>query len=411
MEDKSRRNIQNYRAIKIFIVVIVMTGLLSSCSTNDDNENEDVTFQFPYRSLTEYGLCHIENNIARFTDFETGNDVALCSKPNCQHIRTYYGAKSTCDGYLGINPEFLFMAGDSIYWMASPEEAEDSLSTLFDRILYRADKNGKNRKKVYEFSNVQNVFNAAYCGDYFAFGYVVSMSNQKEDGINLDELPKRKAGVYMVNIKTSEAILVDEFEEYGILCRNVFFNSGKLYYFISYTTEDLINPYGNVTNEEYNRKHDAIAKHMIFEYDLLSGEKKIVWDGTKDFLITAGRESFLVDEGTRVILVNKGEKKVELHADDLTDHNSEYVSKYIYENDIYMADGKQVWYRDSKTGELKKVANGKLDGKGIESIIGIEGNIIYYTCKQGTEHCYYMIEKDAFLSGDIENAKIIMEAK
>ena len=76
-----------------------------------------------------------------------------------------------------------------------------------------------------------------------------------------------------------------------------------------------------------------------------------------------------------------------------------------------MADGKQVWYRDSKTGELKKVANGKLDGKGIESIIGIEGNIIYYTCKQGTEHCYYMIEKDAFLSGDIENAKIIMEAK
>lgn len=215
----------------------------------------------------------------------------------------------------------------------------------------------------------------------------------------------------MVNIKTSEAILVDEFEEYGILCRNVFFNSGKLYYFISYTTEDLINPYGNVTNEEYNRKHDAIAKHMIFEYDLLSGEKKIVWDGTKDFLITAGRESFLVDEGTRVILVNKGEKKVELHADDLTDHNSEYVSKYIYENDIYMADGKQVWYRDSKTGELKKVANGKLDGKGIESIIGIEGNIIYYTCKQGTEHCYYMIEKDAFLSGDIENAKIIMEAK
>ena len=64
---------------------------------------------------------------------------------------------------------------------------------------------------------------------------------------------------------------------------------------------------------------------------------------------------------------------------------------------------------DLKTDKIKPVAGGKLDGKGINRIIGMFDNVVYYLAINDGKSIKYMIDRESFLSGDIENAKIIME--
>ena len=142
------------QTVRVVFIVLCVSFITVSCSSDNKRNKGSAIFELPFETYTESGVVHIVNGIAYFTDAETGYDVALCSKPNCLHKPSSSVYASTCDAYLGPDPSFLFMDNEHIYYVAAPDVI-DSESVLFDRILYRADMDGRNKKVICKLDGIQ----------------------------------------------------------------------------------------------------------------------------------------------------------------------------------------------------------------------------------------------------------------
>lgn len=415
------------KKVLLCTAILVLTCILAGCSKGSDSpdedikkdnvnrDTEDIVFGF-IDSYNSKGRCYVENCIAHFYDAETGNDVVLCSKPNCKHKRTDAKNVSTCDAYLGARSYAPFIAEDHLYFLAY-----DDGDIFFDVYLYKADKDGRNRKEIVRLNDVQNINETDYQDGKLALCYLADTDRETvyreedQEGVSYAKREKRKSGIYLIDVKSGESLLVDDYEEYSANVCNCMLDAGKLYYCVYYNTEDV--KYSDFEDiDVYYKKRADVAVMYIYEYDIETGEKKKLFDGSLIFSQRLG-EGYITAEDMNckeyIYLFKNGEKKAYYTMRELNPegYEPEYHAKHIYDDKMYMMDGKKVWYKDINTGKVEFVADGKLNDKGIIKITAVVGDWVYYQTEtiSGTviTYGYYVVDKNEFFNGNLENARLM----
>lgn len=428
---------------KMIVVFALMVCILVACSADADKsfvdekqtdnrerdgQNSDnsadaseviMDFQYAYSAK---GVCYIKECIAHFLDAETGNDVVLCSKPNCKHKRTSLYNESTCDAYLGSNSNHAFLTDKNLFFFSAPEDNPEDGSIFFDYVLYKADLDGRNRKEVTRLIDVGSIIYVAYCDGKVAVCYISTTDRNKKEyydeseaGFSYGQRDKQKAGVYLIDIESGEAQLVDEYEEYVASCSNCMFSNGKLYYWVYVCTEDFdFSEY--IDDENFYEKTIEVRSTDIYEYDMSTAEKRRVYDGDINLINEAGECYYAVTdrlEKEYMILFKNGEEKARFTSEEISpdDYKPVFYGKYVYDEKLYLMDGIRFWYKNLKTGEIKYAADGKLNDKGIYGIDAIIGDWVYYTTDsqvgEDVTQSRCLIDKTSFFEGKLEGAKIL----
>ena len=422
----------------IILIALLFVFIMAGCKSDNDNpsdgqnggktgqENTDssgitseenlILSNFsPVEYYSSKGMCYVENCIAHFFDAETGTDIVLCSKPNCPHKRTTEGTTNACDAYLGYDARTPFLTGDSIYFITS---RDSDAGLAYDKYVVRTDLDGRNRKELVKLERVQSILCSEYDNGYLAACYMNSMDLDKkeyfegsEGASSFGNKEKRESGIYLVNTATNEIEFMDSFSEhYDSYCWNCGFYDNKLYYLTYYTLNKI--EYSDY--EDPDKYYEDVSKNavqQIYEYDIKTKTKTIIWEGGYAENISINGYGYISIEDEEKIVFLKGGKEIarfmpdELSYDGCDQH---HTLKYVYNNVIYMVNGKKVWYKDMNTGDIQYVAGGKLNGKGIYRIYAIIGKWIYYLYEADGKQYECVTEKESFLSGDLSSAKIMI---
>ncbi|MBR4780790.1 MAG: hypothetical protein IK014_05475 [Lachnospiraceae bacterium] len=398
------------QTVRVVFIVLCVSFITVSCSSDNKRNKGSAIFELPFETYTESGVVHIVNGIAYFTDAETGYDVALCSKPNCLHKPSSSVYASTCDAYLGPDPSFLFMDNEHIYYVAAPDVI-DSESVLFDRILYRADMDGRNKKVICKLDGIQRPRCMAYKDGMVALSYQKIMNKEKTKNGAFSDLEKSVTGIILVDLGSGEYREICEYEGYNANIYQVYFYENKVYFYLFYTASDT----RNVKIEDFKDVNDyydfllSDYRQQVISYEMESGKKEVVWEGTTEFVKRQSGGYLIIEQGDKMSFLMGDHIVATYQVEELSEHTSDFINMFIYDDVLYMTDEKKVWSMDLKTDKIKPVAGGKLDGKGINRIIGMFDNVVYYLVINDGKSIKYMIDRESFLSGAIENAKIIME--
>lgn len=405
-----RRIKSRIQTVRVVFIVLCVSFITVSCSSDNKRNKGSAIFELPFETYTESGVVHIVNGIAYFTDAETGYDVALCSKPNCLHKPSSSVYASTCDAYLGPDPSFLFMDNEHIYYVAAPDVI-DSESVLFDRILYRADMDGRNKKVICKLDGIQRPRCMAYKDGMVALSYQKIMNKEKTKNGAFSDLEKSVTGIILVDLGSGEYREICEYEGYNANIYQVYFYENKVYFYLFYTASDT----RNVKIEDFKDVNDyydfllSDYRQQVICFDPANGQNEVVWEGTTEFVKRQSGGYLIIDQGDKMSFLMGDHIVAAYQVEELSEHTPDFINMFIYDDVLYMTDEKKVWSMDLKTDKIKPVAGGKLDGKGINRIIGMFDNVVYYLAINDGKSIKYMIDRESFLSGDIENAKIIME--
>ena len=399
------------------MAICLMGGCTSGEHSEGADENDLVLTDWGHSSYTAKGMCYISEGIAHFFDAETGNDIVLCSKPNCPHKRTTINTTIVCDAYLGFDASAPLMTKDGIYYIATREEDAGKWDGKY---VVRNDLDGRNRKELTKLEGVQSITCPEYDNGYLAACYMNSMDLDKkeyyegmEGAISYGNKEKRESGVYLVNTATGDIEFVDSFSEYyDSYCWQCAFYNGKLYYANSYKLKKI--NYSDYENPDdyYNAAYENTVIEL-YEYDIKAKTGKKIWEGRQfEDVKFIGYGYIAIDNGKETAFLKGGQEIARYSIEELLppECGQMYSNKYVYEDVIYMVnwDEGKVWSKDFETGTVRYIADGKLNGKGIQRINAIIGNWIYYLQESDGKLRYCVTKKEAFLSGDIDSARIMI---
>lgn len=405
----------------ILLLIVMAVCLMGGCTSGEHSEGADendlVLTDWGYSSYTAKGMCYISEGIAHFFDAETGNDIVLCSKPNCPHKRTTINTTIVCDAYLGYDASTPLMTKDGIYYITTREEDAGKWDGKY---VVRNDLDGRNRKELTKLEGVQSIICSEFDNGYLAACYMNGMDLDKKEyydgadgAFSYGNKEKRESGVYLVNTVTGDIEFVDSFSEYyDSYCWQCAFYKGKLYYANSYKLKAI--NYSDYENPDdyYNAAYENTVIEL-YEYDIKAKTGKKIWEGRNfEDVKFIGYGYIAIDTGKETVFMKGGQEIARYSSEELLPAGCEqmYSNKYVYEDVIYMVnwDEGKVWSKDFETGTVRYIADGKLNGKGIQRINAIIGNWIYYTQESDGKLRYCVTEKKAFLSGDIDSARIMI---
>lgn len=397
------------------MAICLMGGCTSGEHSEGADENDLVLTDWGHSSYTAKGMCYISEGIAHFFDAETGNDIVLCSKPNCPHKRTTINTTIVCDAYLGYDASTPLMTKDGIYYIATREEDAGKWDGKY---VVRNDLDGRNRKELTKLEGVQSIICSEFDNGYLAACYMNGMDLDKkeyyDDGaFSYGNKEKRESGVYLVNTATGDIEFVDSFSEYyDSYCWQCAFYNGKLYYANSYKLKKI--NYSDYENPDdyYNAAYENTVIEL-YEYDIKTKTGKKIWEGRNfEDVKFIGYGYIAIDNGKETVFLKGGQEIARYSIEELLppECGQMYSNKYVYEDVIYMVnwDEGKVWSKDFETGTVRYIADGKLNGKGIQRINAIIGNWIYYTQESDGKLRYCVTKKEAFLSGDTDSARIMI---
>ena len=154
---------------KKVVILLMISVLFCSCKEETPVDSWEAVVGMGHCYMNE-GVIGANDHILRFYDVQSGQDVALCAKPNCEHL----GASSTnpspeCNAYLGSYPDMAAIVGGQLYCVIQEEFTWDKPEGLFQKYLYRAEVDGTNRKEIAKFSDAQVSATADYGEGYFVY--------------------------------------------------------------------------------------------------------------------------------------------------------------------------------------------------------------------------------------------------
>jgi len=391
------------------VLLILLITLVTGCTANDDeekniktgiNKKDEMVIRNPFVSYNNRGACYISDNYARYQEAGTGKKIALCTKPNCTHGEKGNWQTETCDAYLGANPGFLIMNDNNLLFITPP--TDNSQSFFFDRILYKSDLDGKNRKQVALLRDVENVNVGAYENNWLALAYIVSDDRETVGKPDSEQLDKQISGVYLINTETGEKRHIRELQEFNANCYKVYIYDGILYYTFLYYKEYL--DHSQYQPEEYYERLKDVVVQEMWAYDIASGSEKMVWQGSDEFLETPCNGYIMLHNDIETIFLYKGEEVARYRNEKLAEHTPPFINKYVYDGKVYMTDQSKVWCMDIETGKIENVAEGKLDDLKINRIEAIMDETVYFTVMDNEKGGAIGMEMKwiDFLNGDKE---------
>lgn len=401
-----RKHVNSYGRLGGINWLLFLSLLLLGCADTKKEAESDYTvvMNTPYISFVEEGACYIWDSIAHFVDVRTGENLPICAKPNCPHKASYFGYDSECDGYMGYGASFLFLNENHLFYLEHPEESTGATSHFGDVNLIRADKDGRNRKVIASFSGIQSVYCASYSDHWLSLGYAKTLNPDEVENAIRNQMEKYQSGIYLVNVETGETIHVKQVEEYSALFYQTYVNDKKLYYALSYQLEEL-DP-SLLGEEEYNQAFLQSVRQELYEYDLPSQTERLIWEGNCEFVSFQNSGGYItIDDEEKTLIFKDGELLAKYPKEELANHDPSYINKFIYKDHLYMSDDQIVWCKDMETGSISSVANGKLDGRDIHSIVAEVEDMLFYSVQSDKSgYGVYCVPREDFFQGDLSKA-------
>ena len=198
---------------KKVVILLMISVLFCSCKEETPVDSWEAVVGMGHCYMNE-GVIGANDHILRFYDVQSGQDVALCAKPNCEHL----GASSTnpspeCNAYLGSYPDMAAIVGGQLYCVIQEEFTWDKPEGLFQKYLYRAEVDGTNRKEIAKFSDAQVSATADYGEGYFVYTY------RNTEDVEGNTLEQCRAGIYLVDLKEEKTEQIAVYDGYQSLPR------------------------------------------------------------------------------------------------------------------------------------------------------------------------------------------------
>lgn len=374
----------------------VMALLLGACKKEAPVESQDAVIAHSV-TYTNQGKFQINDQIIRFYDVQSGQDVALCAKPNCEHL----GESSTnpspeCDAFFGSHTEMPAIVGGQLYCIVRGEFSWDKPEGLFQKYLYRAEVDGTNRKEIAYFPEAQNSAGGDYSEGYFVYTYA------NTEDVEGNPLEMRRAGAYVVDLTQEKAEQIVVFDGHQAYIPHVMIYNGKVYYERSYMTEYMdFSDFEQVSEPEFQEEMIENSRTEIWEYDIQTKEQSCIWSG-------GGRHNAIaMDDG--IICINESGRVTIINCADGTQKEAEpelFNGKGImpHEKTIYiMTDGVLQAY-EIETEKLETVGHydeSKLPNMGI---MAITEETVYFMIGNGEE---YYLPYESFIDGKLDEVKKI----
>lgn len=156
MKDKA------FKITALLLAAVLFAGCSDSKSDNSENESRIIN---PSKNISNHGELYLDSeDRLNFMDYESGNNVFICSSPNCTHTDS-----ETCSAFGMGRRQVLYK--NYIYFILSETVYEGDKLTQ-NMSICRADTDGSNRKTVIiekEFHEGASSVNALVVGDELYF--------------------------------------------------------------------------------------------------------------------------------------------------------------------------------------------------------------------------------------------------
>ncbi|MCM1460107.1 MAG: hypothetical protein NC088_08275 [Bacteroides sp.] len=223
------------RIIPILIVLVLILGasLFFIMKKNNSTNTGNNTLVYPdehggmYGAATPDGVfyVYIKNNgyldyFIRFIDYETGQDIAVCNKPECSHDTKDCNAfvcraAAAPDNKMAFD---LFMFNNKLY--ITVREGDDDASGVSSMSLYEQDFDGENRKHLFTLDHelfqqivtFENtiIFSTAYTDKTFMKQFEGKDMSQVTDE-DYEEMQKHNCNsLWSYNTETEELVRLQE---------------------------------------------------------------------------------------------------------------------------------------------------------------------------------------------------------
>lgn len=259
-----------------------------------------------------YALYHSNNGQLMLFDTVSGLRLPYCFDAACPH---------TGQGYLRPNGEQVPCI--SYDFSMTAFSLRDDGSYFYDRgssTLYRADREGRNRKEVAQITDpvslATHIFSNYYTKDELFFNYVCHyevIPVEGSDGpvpgewVTGERLEKNEAGIYRINLNDGTASYLYRINEYDCLVYNLHVYNGHLYF----VSEWLDVPFDSLPDgfADYEAYTEALREHRhlaVCDCDLSSGELRQIAAYEK------ASQAVYFGDGFYVVKYNDNEKPAEL---------------------------------------------------------------------------------------------------
>lgn len=353
--------------IGVIAVLLIAIGIGVFFVQRDNVKQEEEVSIFNVMGMSEayskIGFLKIDDSgMLSFTDAKTNDKVYVCNKANCEH-EPYDETSNPDPSCSAALNEIVGVAqwGDSIYLIGN-QYVDGAVE---NKVLYREDLDGSNRKKLVEFEDSSlAVFGKGVCSqDYLSVTYY--KDEKKDKNGKIVEADQRTVGACIVNLKegTCENFVMAEGDEAG--CTSLSLYKDKLYY-SGFCTDDVYDAdaYKKLSNQEAVEYKQAHMPYMYGCYNIREQKEEFKQEDRKlaidpilyeDYIIeyTQDRELRVCNEKKNVCeVIMKGKNKEDWHPLGMVG-TKVYYARYDANKD------KTIWYvYDMNTKKSEKICSG-----------------------------------------------------
>lgn len=374
--------------------------LFSSCGNSDKNSDSDSTESSEVKFNGNLAICGeyafdnptMNNDLLFFMDFESGSYEVFCAQPDCKH-QTYSenpDTKCTAASPYGMMYHYAFTYNDELYSICH--------SNLNEFIIYEADTDGLNRKKVF----TSEISFSTMIYPYFIDGNLVFVGTR----YNVDDLETQNiTGEYYLCVLNFDDWTYKELADLGEE-NKVIFSMNSLYIY----DNNVYIGFQEVVSDEY------LSKFM--SCDMSGNSSEELFKSDKNLVIN----NYIDDEVLYTLSDDNNISKA--YSLDLNSEESELLfesDRYVYE--LYRKDDDIFYiysYENSDSTETRGVRLYSLKNNEItlekefddDFYLGIEAHIsdVHIILYQNSEQDSFGILSDEdFWSLNFENAQFCFE--
>lgn len=254
----------------LFILIVICVLCSSGCETRnitpDFEDSISMDDHGVFGTFNDNGVFFTRNGIVYIFDPISKISTPLCSKVNCDHRgASPDNSNPTCDAYLGQSVGYSAIIGDTLYYVAVPDDVNGSKG-MFVKDFCKAEKNGTKRKRIYRADDILFGTYGRYENGYFLYAYY---NEENEKG---EELDKTEVGMCVLNLETEEMLRIRPGNWYGARIWGMTILDDVLYYGLYYNTESLKKiDYSFLTDTNNKDFLTEIGKTEVWKYDLNTG--------------------------------------------------------------------------------------------------------------------------------------------
>jgi len=406
--------------ISLIVFIVILTAIFLYIKRRNNGigyanpriEQVEMSFAGPM-AFTNRGIIYFgNNNLINFTDINSGLNVVLCDKPNCEHLpASSTNPDPTCNAVIEGGASIITIYSDKIYFIGWVKN--ERIST---HGLYVLDLNGSNRKCVAIIENALSIYNPKITNNKLIFVY-----KNSQDTETLEMKEKDTVGIVCIDLTTYKVIYLHEKEGYGADISKFYYSSNdeKIIYEFSYAEEDVLkdftkeNGYNVIPPDSLVQLAISLRASEIYSYDLNGSEETFMYKRESDYAFLVTGEKAYYDLGKW-----PSPKRGHYEYDFATGVTAEFPYGI---GDIYASirDGSNLlistWIRNDEpldyfyslgleSNELKKL--GSLPYQAMFAAATMD--YIYLGAKYEGTDWYYVMEKDDFYKGDMSSIRPLM---